>query len=546
MKTKQTTVRMHMNPSEALGTLSHVLEKEFRDKEAHINPDGEFEVWVNKGVYETYKEVFGEAIETYNQKQKRKDRRITDSEGDCITGYIKSIKNSKRGKRRKVVEKKLDDGTVQKIEIENDNGQRVLYELVVSAGNCNKLTDERGRVVYTEDGHEIHPYRVPREVNKRAMKKFLDEFERAYPNFKVAVAAYHADEQYLNGKGNYEWGIEHMHLNFIPVASGYTRGLSVQASISKALEQMGFKNGTDADGVYRNAYWQFCNDAQKRFEKILQVEYAAYSVANHMEYKPIEIIHPDRGQGKKNLDPDAYRTLKELENRKRSVTADLGEIREQKQSVEEEVVKAKKRLKKANTRSEDVLLEAMVTADERVADMEYESIRKRLELEEELVSARLEVVKADAYYEDTTRQADDMIADAIRVGNEFNKKFEDTKEEYNIEFGNCRKVLNSIRESLKEYQEECEEIVAEDIQVNADEELMRYLNTMVIQRENRKLSLLEDFTEYVEKERRRRAGNASGSAGSVRKAVESRLDTITDCEKWLQEEQDEIESYEME
>ena len=44
---KQTTIRMHMNPEEALGTINHVLEKEFRDREAHVNPQGEFEVCHN-------------------------------------------------------------------------------------------------------------------------------------------------------------------------------------------------------------------------------------------------------------------------------------------------------------------------------------------------------------------------------------------------------------------------------------------------------------------------------------------------------------------
>ncbi len=34
---KQTTIRMHMNPEEALGTINHVLEKEFRDREAYRN-----------------------------------------------------------------------------------------------------------------------------------------------------------------------------------------------------------------------------------------------------------------------------------------------------------------------------------------------------------------------------------------------------------------------------------------------------------------------------------------------------------------------------
>lgn len=124
---KQTTIRMHMNPEESLGTVGHVIDKDLRNKEAHINPNGDFEVWVTKGVYGVYKEVFGEVIEEYNRKQKRKDRRITDAEGDEITGYIKSVKESKRGKLKKTVEKKRDDGTIERIEIVQDNGQRLFY-----------------------------------------------------------------------------------------------------------------------------------------------------------------------------------------------------------------------------------------------------------------------------------------------------------------------------------------------------------------------------------------------------------------------------------
>lgn len=528
MKTRQTTVRMHMNPDEALGTLSHVVDKEFRDKEVHVNPDGEFEVWVNKGVYETYKEVFGEAIETYNQKQKRKDRRIMDSEGDSVTGYIKSIKNSKRGKRRKVVEKKLDDGTVQKISIESENGQRVLYELVVSAGNCNKAVDERGRIVYTEDGHEIHPYRMEREVNKRAMRKFLYLFEKAYPRLKVAVAAYHADEQYLNGKGNYEWGIEHMHLNFIPVADGYARGLSKQASISKALEQMGFKNGTDKDGIYRNAYWQFCSDAQKMFESILKDEYLKWCVFDkkmkHEDIAELEIIHPDRGQGKKNLDPDAYRTLKELENRKRSVTADLGEIREEKKDVEEEVVKAKRRLKKANARSEDVLLEAFTEADERIADVTIESMQKRLELEEELVSVQLEVMKANEYHSYKTEQADEYFNDAVRNAKGLEKEakayIDSVYKEYNSDFAKCKNVLKNIQNDIKQFQSEVEE-------------LKQYLLSHCIVANGQEISLLDDFTEQMEKKKKRRNNNAGNAGTKLQRQITDRLAGIEDADKFL-------------
>ena len=61
-KTKQTTVRMHMNPEEALGSVAHVIDKDYRAKESHVSEDGEFEIWCDKGVYEVYKENFEDSI----------------------------------------------------------------------------------------------------------------------------------------------------------------------------------------------------------------------------------------------------------------------------------------------------------------------------------------------------------------------------------------------------------------------------------------------------------------------------------------------------
>ena len=42
-------------------------------------------------------------------------------------GDIKSVRESKRGKLKKTVEKKRDDGTIERIEIVQDNGQRLFY-----------------------------------------------------------------------------------------------------------------------------------------------------------------------------------------------------------------------------------------------------------------------------------------------------------------------------------------------------------------------------------------------------------------------------------
>ena len=550
-KTKQTTARMHMNPEDALGSVAHVIDKDYRDKEVHVSADGEFEIWVDKGVYNIYKENFEEAIQAYNTKQKRKDRRIEDENGDCVSAYIKSVKESQRGKSKKTISKKMEDGTVQKIEVSQDNGQRVLYELVVSAGNCNKLLDSKGRVQYTADGHEIHPQRVEREINKRAIRRFCEDFEANYQNFKIALCAYHADEQYLNARGVYEWGIEHAHIDFIPVADGYSRGLTKQAGMRKALEQMGFKNRYDSDGTYKNAYQDFCADAQTRFEEILHQEYLRYYVEDkHMKMEDIEeleIIHPARGKGKQNLDPDAFRVAKELENRKCAVQADLMEITEQKETVEEEVKVARRRLKKANTEAEKAqenLLDIFTEADECRADTKLEMMQMRLDMDEELVDAKLEMMKsekrareAERYAERKRKSADADFEDSVRMAKELEKEakkyIQDCYKEYDADFDKCRNLLTNIRDDIAEIEKSVDEIWDEDFSVDIDVELKEYMEGHCVVVDGKQVSLYDDFVKKIEEKKRRRSDSAGDFVKKIKERVGDRLTGIDDAEKFL-------------
>lgn len=549
---KQTTVRMHMNPQDALGSVAHVIDKDYRDKEVHVSADGEFEIWCDKGVYEIYRENFEDSIKEYNDKQKRKDRKITDKDGDEITAYIKSLKESKRGKQTRKVSKKNKDGITQEIEIANDNGQRILYELVVSAGNCNKQRDSRGRVQYTQDGHEIHPQRVEKEINKRAIQRFCDEFEATYQNFKVALCAYHADEQYLNARGNYEWGIEHAHIDFIPVADGYTRGLTKQAGMRKALEQMGFKNRYESDGTYKNAYQDFCADAQTRFEMILNEEYLRYYVEdkgmNFEDIEELEIIHPAKGKGKQNLDTDVFRTTKELENRKCAVQADLMEITEQKETVEEEVKVARRRLKKANTEAEkaqDSLLDMFVDADECRADAKLEVLQMRLDMDEELVDMRLEKMEAEeeareaeTYKKKKMKDADDYFEDMVKTAKDMEKEakayIEQCYKEYDDDFEKCKILLTNIRNDIIDIEKEVDELWDEDFRIDIDDEVKEYLGGHCIVRDNETVSLYDDFVKKIEEKKKRRSDSAGGRVSKVKEQVTSRLDGIEDVEKFLQ------------
>ena len=550
-KTKQTTVRMHMNPEEALGSVAHVIDKDYRAKESHVSEDGEFEIWCDKGVYEVYKENFEDSIKEYNDKQKRKDRKIIDTEGDEITAYIKSLKESKRGKQTRKVSKKNSDGSVQEVEITNDNGQRILYELVVSAGNCNKKQDERGRVMYTPDGYEIHPQRVEREINKRAIRRFCEDFEANYQNFKIALCAYHADEQYMNARGNYEWGIEHAHIDFIPVSTGYQRGLTKQAGMRKALEQMGFKNRYDSDGTYRNAYQDFCADAQTRFEEILHQEYLRYYIEDKKmsfeDIEELEIIHPARGKGKQNLDPDAFRVAKELENRKCAIQADLQEIQGQKETVEEEVKVAKKRLKKANTEAEkaqDDMLDIFTDADECRADAKLEVAQMRLDMDEEMVDMRLEMMKAEEeareaerYAEYKRMSADEDFEDSVRMAKELEKEakryIEQCYKEYDADFEQCRNLLTNIRNDISELEKSVDDLWDEDFSVDIDSEVKEYLEGHCIVSGGKQVSLYDDFVKKIEEKKRRRSDSAGDFVKKIKERVGDRLTGIDDAEKFL-------------
>ena len=310
----KTTIRNHMNPREAWGSFEHVVNKEFRNREAHVDPSGFYEVWENNGVYETYKKVFGEELEKFNKKQKRKDRRIMDENGDAIWGYMEKIKLDGRGHGKG----------------KNQDGRRLLYEVVLSAGNCEKEYGADGRIIYDKNGHEVHPQAIPREVNYRAMRRFYEGWSNMFPRLELVAVADHGDEGYLNGRGIYESGTEHTHFCFIPWANGYQRGLPIQANIYKALEQMGYKAGKDESGKTRSQYYFFTQDIQKRFEAVLQDEWQKYREREGLRPEKLEIVHPDKGTDRVNLSPEAFREAQDNRAFARKAKADAEQYKEEK------------------------------------------------------------------------------------------------------------------------------------------------------------------------------------------------------------------------
>ena len=159
-------------------------------KEDHIRADGTYEIWKDESPKDAYKRIFGKALEEYNAKQTREDRKIR--------SYYKKIND--------------------------DEKKHAVYEMII--GVYGK--DESGKSVCSkEDGKII-------------LRTFVDTWSERNPNLELIGAYYHDDED----------GEPHVHIDYVPVATGYSTGLSVQSSISKALQQQGFiKQGKQTEQI---------------------------------------------------------------------------------------------------------------------------------------------------------------------------------------------------------------------------------------------------------------------------------------------------------
>lgn len=194
------TLSFKTNPSQT--NIRHnnreLTEKEFRsDAHKHIQREkSKYNIQIFKrDIKDVYHELFDDALNAYNAKQKRKDRKIDD--------YYKHVQKSK-----------------------NLDLQR---EFIVAVGN--KADWER---LSFEEKQEVG----------EALARYVRDFNERHDNMTIYNAIVHLDES----------GAPHAHFNVVPTATGYKNGLAVQPSFRKALEQEGFgPSGREQFKTFRDA-----------------------------------------------------------------------------------------------------------------------------------------------------------------------------------------------------------------------------------------------------------------------------------------------------
>lgn len=185
-------------------------------------------------IKQAYDELFGEALAAYNAKQKRSDRKIA--------SYYEHVKGLK-------------------------TGEKLFYEDVVQWGSKDDFTDEKTR-----------------QNAKECLIEYVNGFQERNPNLKLIGAYIHMDE-----------ASPHLHLDYIPFAHGYKRGLSVRNSLDKAMKEMGYipENESRKD------------NATKMWKDHERAVFGDICAAHGLE------VEEERVSNRKNLTVDEYKQAKD-------------------------------------------------------------------------------------------------------------------------------------------------------------------------------------------------------------------------------------------
>lgn len=239
-------------------------------------------VYVNEPIQNVYHELFDSALDKYNAKikQSKNPQRV-------IKDYYEHISRSKQ--------------------------EKPFYEFIVAFGNVN------------DKNTEIYP------VLQQCLDEYNRDFQSRNPNFRVFQQITHRDEI----------GIDHTHMDIVPVCSGNTRGLETKNSFSGALKQMGFTG--------KNAFIDWRRSEEKVMAEILERHGLEFergdgrqehlNVRQYQEYKYYEeqtVQELKNLENLKQISTNAHQNLDQLNASKQTLLNEINSLEVQKNRLQKE------------------------------------------------------------------------------------------------------------------------------------------------------------------------------------------------------------------
>jgi hypothetical protein len=400
--------------SQNKGNLSH-NERKFYTNNIDIDRSKDNLQFYSLSVEEAYKEYFGNAIDEYNITQKRKDRLKS------VDKYLFELRENEHKK----------------------GAEKPFYEIVVQIGDkntCNILNNKEQA-----------------ENAKNVLIEYVKGWQDRNPNLRVFNATIHMDET-----------TPHLHLDYIPVATGYKQGLKVRNSLSKALECQGL-----GKGVGRN------DNASVRWQK-QEREVIKDLAINHgfeIEEKGVDRPHLSVSEYKRasdDLNERIERNLEVLEVSKTKVPfSDKVMIKESDLAALENLSKLGQQARNAATEHDLALTADFELKNKQLKDREYQITNQENKITQKLKEAE---------------KALQIATSAKEIAQEQEKNSKHMKSVYEMLYNEQKNLNQEYNELLKKNVSFSQEIskLSDDIKYlkQTHSEKVTSLNTQIAQAKN--------------------------------------------------------------
>ena len=238
------------------------------------NRSGQNVTFCNEDLKKVYHELFDEALADYNAKKKKTRDKIPD--------YYEHIRQSKQ--------------------------EKLFHEAIFQIGNltdcgCGSPGGERAAA---------------------ALKEFAESFQERNPHLRVFNMVLHMDE-----------ATPHLHVDFVPVATEQSRGLSTRVSMKQALKQQGF------EGLGRKqTEWKAWMEREKE---------ALTEIAQAHEFEIISL-----GGGRERMELPEYRAaaqrLEAVQEQVIAAEQKVQELKVENQQLQQKIPSMKEKLEEAQER----------------------------------------------------------------------------------------------------------------------------------------------------------------------------------------------------
>ena len=243
--------------------------------------------YVNEPIKEVYHKLFDEALEKYNAKQMRNDRRISD--------YYEKIRTGKQ--------------------------EKLFHEIIIQVGNREDMS------AVGENA----------ELAKKILDEYFTGFRERNHTLHVFSAHLHMDE-----------ATPHLHIDFIPLAKNSKRGLETRVSLKQALKVLGFegegRENTEGN-QWANAEKKYLAEVMERYgitrsedkeekrEHLSVLDYKKQERSREVE----ELT--EQAEALEQTNAEAKRETEEMRESLEKMKAELSALTEDKDSIDLELSK---------------------------------------------------------------------------------------------------------------------------------------------------------------------------------------------------------------